>query len=183
MPTIATASWLRFGIWFAAWWGVSWLFFYRDSAWTRALEAGGGKLPESQPGFPPIEPQRSLDALAAANATGDYVLWQLLDLPFAFVTVMLTMTALALGLRATGLKALGFLLVVPPVYFAAELLENASVAAFAARAAAPSEALVLVQQLATTIKMGAGWGSMILALVALAAALIAAFIKLFRKRS
>ncbi len=40
--TIARASWPRFAIWFAAWWGVSWIFFYRDSAWTRALEAGGG---------------------------------------------------------------------------------------------------------------------------------------------
>jgi hypothetical protein len=183
MPTIANASWRGFAFWFAAWWAISWLFFYRDSAWTRALEAGGGKLPESQPGFPQIEPQRSLDALAAANAMHDYILWQVLDIPFAFVTVMMTMMAIALGLRATGLKAFGFLLLVPPLYFSMELVENAAVAAFASKTLAPSEGLVLVQQLATTVKAGAGWGSIILALAALVVALIAAAIGLFRKRA
>lgn len=183
MPTVANAKWSMFALWFAAWCGVSWLFFYRDSAWTRALAAGGGKLPESQPGFPPVEPQRSLDALAAANATPDYILWQALDLPFAFVTVMLTMTAMALGLRATGMKALSFALFLPPLYFAAEIVENSFVAAFAGKVFAPSEGLVLVQQLATTIKMGAGWGSMVLALIALAAALLSAFIGFFRRRA
>ncbi len=182
MPTIATVSWRRLAIWFAAWWGVSWFFFYRESAWTRALAAGGGRLPESQPGFPPVEPQRSLDALAAANGTQDYILWQALDFPFAFVTVMLTMTAIALGLRATGLRALGFVLALPPLYFAMEVVENALVAAFASGALAPSEAFVLIQQVATTIKMGAGWGSMILAILALAAAALAAVFRLFKKR-
>jgi hypothetical protein len=183
MPTVANATWLRFALWFAAWWAVSWFFFYRDSAWTRALAAGGDKLPESQPGFPPIEPQRSLDALAAANGTQDYIVWQALDIPFAAVTVMLTMTAIALGLRATRLEALRFLLALPPVYFAAELVENALVAAFAAKVVAPAETAVLVQQTATTIKMGTGWGSMIVALLALAAALVCAFVAMFRKRA
>lgn len=183
MPTAANATWLRFTLWFAAWWGVSWFFFYRDSAWKRALEAGGGKLPESQPGFPPTEPQRSLDALAGANATGDYILWQALDLPFAFVTVMLTMTAIALGLRAAGLKPLSFLLKLPPLYFLCEVIENALVAAFAGGVIPPSEAAVLVQQIATTVKMGAGWGSMILALLALVIALLFALIGVFRKRA
>ncbi len=96
---------------------------------------------------------------------------------------MLTMTAVALGIRATGLKALGFLLMVPPLYLAMELVENAAVAAFAAKVLAPSEGAVLVQQVATTVKMGAGWGSMILALAGLAAALIAALLSLLRRRA
>ena len=183
MPTIAKATWPRFSLWFAAWSGVSWLFFYRESAWTRALEAAGGKLPESQPGFPATEPQRSLDALAAANATGDYILWQALDFPFAFVTVMLTMTAIALGLRATGVKPLTSLLLLPPLYFLCEVVENALVAAFAGGVIAPSEGPVLVQQVATTVKLGAGWGSMILALLALVIAALAAVIGIFRKRA
>jgi hypothetical protein len=182
MPTIANATWLRFALWFAGWWGVSWFFFYRDSAWTRALAAGGGKLPETQPGFPPTEPQRSLDALSAAQATNDYIHWQAFDIPFALVTVMMTMTAIALGLRATGLRALSFLMFVPPLYFAAELVENAAVAAFASGALAPSEGVVLVQQLATTIKMGAGYGSVIFGLVGLAAALLTAVFRLFKRR-
>lgn len=183
MPTIANATWLRFTLWFAAWWAVSWFFFYRDSAWKRALEAAGGKLPESQPGFPPVEPQRSLDALAAANATHDYVIWQVLDLPFALVTMMMTMTVIALGLRAARLKPLSFLLLLPPLYVVAEILENALVAAFASKTLAPSEGLVLIQQLATTIKAGAGWGSMILALLALVIALLFALMGVFSKRA
>lgn len=183
MPTVANATWLRFTLWFAAWWAVSWHFFYRGSAWTRALGAGGGKLPETQPGFPPVEPQRSLDALAGADASHDYLLWQALDIPFAFLTLMMTTTAIALGLRAAGLKAFSFLLLLPPLYFAAELVENALVAAFASRTLAPSEGLVLVQQVATTIKMGAGWGSMILALLALATAMLFAVVGVFRKRA
>jgi hypothetical protein len=180
---IDRATWARFALWFAAFWAVSWLFFYRESPWTRALEAGGGKLPESQPGFPPLEPQRSLDALAGANATNDYILWQALDFPFAFVIVMLTATAIALGLKQTGARSLSFLLFAPPLYFVMEIVENALVAAFAAKLIAPSEAIVLVQQVATTIKMGAGWGSLGLALLGLGAALLAGVFRMFRKRA
>ncbi|HBS36599.1 MAG TPA: hypothetical protein DEA50_16230 [Parvularcula sp.] len=180
---IDRATWTRFAFWFAAFWAVSWFFFYRESAWTRALKAGGGKLPESQPGFPPLEPQRSLEALEVASATQDYILWQALDLPFAFVVVMMTATAIALGLKGAGLRSLSFPLAVPPLYFAMELVENAFVAAFAAKIAAPAEAVVLVQQTATTIKMGAGWGAIWLALLGLAAASVSAIIRIFRKRA
>lgn len=177
------ATWKRFGFWFAAFWAVRWLFFYRESAWTRAFAAGGEKLPESQPGFPPLEPQRSLEALAGAHATDDYILWQALDLPFALVVVMMTSTAIALGLKGAGLRGLSFLLAVPPLYLAMEIVENALVAAFAAKLVAPSEAVVLVQQIATTIKMGAGWGSLGLALLGLAAALLVAAFRMFKKRA
>ncbi|MFN0024824.1 MAG: hypothetical protein ACKVS5_13110 [Parvularculaceae bacterium] len=182
--TVERASWLHFALWFAAWWAVSWFFFYRDSAWTRSLSAGGGKLPESQAGFPPIEPQRSFDALNAAGATPDYILWQALDIPFALISAISQISIMALALRATrqGAGPLRFLLLVPPLYVAAELVENALVAAFAAEVIAPAEGVVLVQQLATTIKLGAGWGSVGIALVALAVALIAGLVGLVKKR-
>jgi hypothetical protein len=182
---IETASWRRFFVWFVLWFAYNWWAFSMSSPWTRALAAGGGKLPESQPGFPPIEPQRSLDALAAANATCDYLLWQALDFPYAIGNLFVTSIAIALALKAMRLEksALRFLLVLPPLYVFCEVIENALVAAFAAKTVAPGEAVVLIQQAATTVKMFSGFGSMFLALAALLVAVLAALVGVFRKRA
>ncbi|NWG92958.1 MAG: hypothetical protein HXY21_10710, partial [Parvularculaceae bacterium] len=159
--------------------------FNMASPWTRALQGGGGKLPETHPGFPPIEPQRSLDALAAANATGDYILWQALDFPYAIGNLFVISIAIALALKAVRLEKslLRFLLVPPPLYVVSEIVENSLVAAFAARIIAPGEAIVLVQQLATTVKMASGFGSMALGLAALLVAVLAAIVGFLRKRA
>lgn len=182
---IEKASWRGFAIWFAVWFLYNLWAINMDSPWTRALAAGGGKLPESQPGFPPIEPQRSLDALAAANATGDYLLWQALDIPYAVGNVLVTSIAIALAIRATRLSAspMRYLLLLPPIYFLCELVEDGLVAAFAAKAIAPAEGAVLIQQAATTLKLASGYGSMALALLSLCVAFIAAVIAFFRKRA
>lgn len=182
---IEKASWRGFVVWFVPWFAYNWWAFSMDSPWTRALAGGGGNLPEMQTGFPPIEPQRSLEALAGANATGDYILWQALDFPYAIGNLFVTSIAIALALKAVRLDRsfLRFLLVLPPVYVLAEIVENALVAAFAARWIAPSEGVVLVQQAATTVKMLSGYGSMFLGLAALLIAIIAAIVSLFRKRA
>jgi hypothetical protein len=182
---IETASWRRFFVWFVLWFAYNWWAFSMSSPWTRALAAGGGKLPEMQPGFPPIEPQRSLDALAAANATGDYLLWQALDLPYAVGNLLVTSIAIALALKAVRLEksVLKYLLALPPLYVFCEVIENALVAAFAAKTVAPGEAAVLIQQAATTVKMFSGFGSMFLGLAALVVAAIAALVGLLRKRA
>jgi hypothetical protein len=156
-----------------------------DSPWTRAQAAGGGTLPEMQPGFPPIEPQRSLDALAAANGTGDYLLWQALDFPYAIGNLFVTSIAIALALKAVRLQKspLKFLLLLPPLYVFCEIVENALVAAFAAKIVAPAEAVVLAQQAATTVKMASGFGSMFLGMGALVVATLAALVGLIRKKA
>ncbi len=181
---IRTASWRGFAIWFAAWFAYNWWAFNMESPWTRALAGGGGKLPESQTGFPPIEPQRSLDALAASNATGDYLLWQALDFPYAIGNLFVTSIAMALALRAVRLEKsiLKYLLILPPLYVFCEVIENSLVAAFAAKWVAPAESVVLVQQAATTVKMVSGYGSMVLGTAALAIAIIAALIGLVRRK-
>lgn len=182
---IEHASWRGFAIFFALWFAYNWWAFNTDSPWTRALAAGGGKLPETQPGFPPIEPQRSLDALVAANATGDYILWQAFDVPYAIGNLIVTSIAMALALKAVKLDRsfLRYLLLLPPLYVAGEAVENSLVAAFAAKLVAPGETVVLVQQLATTIKMYSGFGSMFLGLAALVVAVVAALVAFFRKKT
>lgn len=179
------ADWKSFAIWFAALFAFNWWAFYTSSPWTRAFAAAGGKLPESQTGFPPIEPQRSLDALAGANATGDYILWQAFDIPYAIGNLFVTSIAIALALKATRLDKsfLRFLLILPPLYVLGEVIENSLVAAFAGKLIAPGESVVLVQQAATTVKMLSGFASMFLGLVSLVIAMLAALIGLFRKRA
>lgn len=179
------AHWRGFAIWFVLWFAYNWWAFNMESPWTRAVKGGGGKLPEMQPGFPPIEPQRSLDALAASNATGDYILWQALDFPYAIGNLFVASIAMALALKAVKLdkSILRYLLVLPPLYVFCEVIENSIVAAFAAKLVAPSEAVVLVQQLATTVKFGSGFGSMFLGLASLVIAALVGVIRLFRKRA
>lgn len=182
---IEKAGWRAFAIWFVVWFLYNLWAINMDSPWTRALAAGGGVLPEMKPGFSPIEPQRSLEALAAANATGDYIFWQALDIPYAILNVMTPSIAMALALRATRLTAspMRYLLLLPPIYFLCELVEDGLVAAFAAKAVAPVEGIALIQQVATTIKLATGYGSMALALISLCIAMVAAIIALFRKRA
>ena len=94
---IEKASWTGFLIWFVIWFAYNWWTSDRDDAiYYRLLEIAGGKLPESQPGLPAIEPQRSLDALAANNATNDYLLWQLYDIPYVLLFLVLMTGAMAL---------------------------------------------------------------------------------------
>lgn len=181
---IVKASWRAFAIWFVPWFAYNWWAFSMDSPWTRAVAGGGGQVPEMQPGFPPTEPQRSLEALAASGATGDYIVWQALDVPYAIGNLFVTSIAIALALKAVRLdkSVLKFLLLLPPLYVFCEAIENSLVAAFAARLVSPAESVVLVQQLATTVKMASGFGSMFLAMAALAIAAIAALLRLVLKK-
>ena len=179
---IERASWRAFAIWFVPWFAYNWWAFNMESPWTRALAGGGGRVPEMQPGLPPAEPQRSLDALAASGATGDYILWQALDFPYAVGNLFVTSIAIALALKALRIEKsiVKFLLVLPPLYVFCEVIENSLVAAFAAKIVAPAESVVLVQQLATTIKMFSGYGSMFLGMAALAVAAVAGLAGLVR---
>ncbi len=178
---IDKATWMKFGVWFAVLFIFSVWAFNMDSPYTRALAAGGGMLPETQPGFPAIEPQRSLALLG--NAKNDYILWQAIDVPYAIMNLMLTMSAIGLGLKALhlGASALRFLLFLPLVYVACEIIENSLVALFASAAFAPVEPLVLVQQSATTIKFASGFGVLGFGLAGVVIALFGNLLRLFRK--
>ena len=178
---IASASWVRLVIWFVVLFAFSNWAFTMDSPWTRALEAAQGALPEMQAGLPAIEPQRSLELLG--GATSDYLLWQVLDVPYAIMNLMLVATAMGLGLKATKLKTspLRFLLLLPMIYFFAEIIENSLVAAFAAGLVPPAEPIVLVQQFATTVKFASGMPGMAIGALSVVIAAIVAIISRLRK--
>lgn len=167
------ASWRAFAAWFAAAFAYDVWAMNMPSPYTRALVQAGGRLPESQPGFVAGEPLRSLEALGAS--TGDYLLWQWLDIPYAFLLVMTTSTAIALGLKALpnhgGKRAAA--LALPLVYFGCEIVENTLVELFAAKLLAPNALAVTAQQSATTLKFIAGYGALLCAAAGLLIALAA----------
>lgn len=175
------AGWLRFIIWFIILAAFSVWAFGMDSPWTRALDAAGGVLPETKPGIPAVEPVRSLEAMGEDR--GDYIFWQVLDIPYAIMNYMVAVMAMALGLKALRLEAspLRFLLLLPAIYVACELVENALVAGFAAELLPTAEPLVLIQQLATTLKFGTGMPAMTLGLLGVVIAAVAGVARAVRK--
>jgi hypothetical protein len=172
------ASWRTFGVWFAVAFAYDMWAMNMPGPFTRALKQAGGRLPESQPGFPAGEPLRSLEALGPA--TNDYLLWQWLDIPYAFFLVMMTSSAIALGLKASPgrIGALRLALWPPLIYFGCEILENTLVELFAAKLLAPGLVAVAIQQSATTLKFIAGYGALLCA----ALGVIVATAMLIRKR-
>jgi hypothetical protein len=177
------ARWLSFAAWFAALVGYSAWAFGAGGPWKRALDSAGGRLPEMQPGFPGVEPERTIEALGAR--AGDYLLFQAVDIPYALLTFMASTVAIAVALRTLRLQSspLRLLLIPPLVYFACEIVENALLAAFAAKLIPPIEAIVLVQQAATAAKLAAGVSSMLIGAAGLVVALIALAVRRAKSRT
>ncbi len=177
---INSASWTRFAILFVLLAGFSYWAFNMDGPWSRALDAAGGLLPETQTGFPPIEPGRSLEALG--DATSDYALWQIVDLVYIALNVLIIGVAIGLGLKKAGLanSFMRFFLALPLIYGVAELIENSFFLGYVAGVIPSAGAAALVQQLFTTIKMAAGFGGMAIALISL---ILAAVSSVFRRQS
>ncbi len=176
---IEAASPAGFIFWFAVLIVYSYWAFSMDSPWTRAMEAAGGILPETKPGIPAIEPVRTLQALG--EATGDYILWQLLDFPYVAMNYFVAVFGMGLGLKAMRLaqSPLRYLLVLPMIYAVCEVVENAFLASFAAGILQPVESLVLIQQFATTLKFASGLPAPLLGVLG---AVLALVFHLVRKR-
>ena len=167
------SNWILFLIAFIAQYGFSRVFLLgENSAWGKAVEGAGGITPEEQFGFLPNEPMRSIEILHNNNAVGDYATWQLIDFPFAVLNVVAITAAISLFLRKANLQhsALRFLLFLPIIYFFAELIENSLVASFALKAISPTSIPVIIQQTATSIKLLAGNGGLIIGLLGVAGA-------------
>lgn len=128
--------------------------FALPSPWTKARLAANKKLPELIAGFPDGEPAASLVRLGEARE--DYLWSQAFDLPFVALVAIAAGSAMAIALKRLALAKgdAQYVLLLPLLYVAFEAVENALLAAFAAGAptAAP---LVLIQQAATTGKIGA----------------------------
>lgn len=175
---IKAASWRSLGIWFALLMAYSFWAFGMDSPWTRALEAGGGTLPEMTPGFPPVEPARTLERLSDSKT--DYVLWQIADAPYAILNILVFTTAISLGLKKAGLDGspLRWLTFLPLAYGFGEIVENSLLTAFTLEALAPHGWGALVQQGATTLKHFSAFGAIGVGLISL---LLAALLNVLRK--
>ncbi len=181
---IESATWVKFAVWFVILFAFSAWAFNMDGPWTRALAAGGGVLPESQPGFHAAEPALSLGRLGEAK--GDYLLWQVLDLPYAFFNLMALSLGMALGLKKTGFQKspLRFLLLLPVIYVGCELVENSLVALFATGKLAMEGGAVQAQQAVTTLKFATGLPSLLLGFGGAAVAALAQLARLvFRKKA
>lgn len=178
---IERANWMGFFIWFGLLFAFSFWAFGLESPWTRALEAGGGLLPETQPGLNAIEPQRTLSRLG--EATNDYIIWQLLDVPYAIMNLMAGSIGLGLGLKAIRLETslLRWLLALPLIYLVCEIIENTAVALFASGVLAPAEPIVLIQQLATTLKFSAGMPGLMLGMLGVIITAIVGLVRIIKK--
>ena len=180
---IETASLNKVALSFAGLMAFS-LWAFRDGGpWLSAIEAGGGLLPEMQPGYPPVEPLRTL--LAFDGAVGDYLVWQMFDIPYIVLNVLFAASAIALGLARFGWGSglARYLLALPVIYAVMEMIENTLLSLFAIGTLAPSEPVVLAQQTATTIKLTSGTVSFLLGVISIVAVIISMIASRMKKSS
>lgn len=164
---VERASWRRVAAALVLLFAYSCWGFLLDPSWNAALAAAGGRLPETQPGFPAGEPARSFALLAEANLIAAYVRFQAIDIPFAVLNAFFMASAIALGVK----KLVGpaaparFALALPFAYLFAEFAEDALLVLLATEKA--PAALVPLQQAATTLKWAAMAPAFLLALALL----------------
>lgn len=177
---IEKASWLRFIVSFVLLFAYSYWAFIRPGFWTRAQEAAA-PLPETLQGFHDEQPALAFSKLG--EATSDYLIFQAVDIPFAFLNAAMITAAIALGLKILKLAAtpLRFLLLLPLILFAAEIAENALLFLMAGDYISDQGAPATAQQIMTNIKGAAAMLGMVCALAAIVSAAIASLIHLFRK--
>ncbi|MEL7491729.1 MAG: hypothetical protein AAGJ73_13510 [Pseudomonadota bacterium] len=178
------SNWIFFVAAFAGQFFFSLIFLNgENSAWEKAVRGAGGEAPEEQIGFPPLEPERALSSLKANDAVDDYVLWQVIDIPFALLNVVVLSAAFGLFLLEAGLQhsVLRYLLWIPLIYLLMELIENSLVTAFALGAWAPTGLAALAQQSATTLKLVSGLGSFWLGIGCVVGAALISGIRLARR--
>lgn len=125
------------------------------SPFARSRSAAIDAIPELIAGFPAGEPAAALDRMGPARM--DYLWSQAFDLILVALILIVAVSAIALALRRLGMRRgdARYLLLLPAIYAVFELAENGLLALFASGAAAPTPALVILQQSATTMKLAA----------------------------
>ncbi len=178
---IEKAQWSRFALWFVPLFIFNYWAFFTSSPWTQALEAAG-TLPEMLTGFPVDQPALAFSALG--ETTGSYILWQVADIPYAILNMLVLSTLIGLGLKRFHLQSspLQYLLLLPYIYLITEFFENMPLALMAAGILPQANAVVLFQQAATTIKLYSGWPSSVIGLMALVAIVSANLFRFIRSK-
>lgn len=180
--SIEKASWLKFLISFLLVFAYSYWAFVRPGFWTRASDAAA-PLPETLQGFHDGQPARAFSNLG--EATRDYLIFQAVDIPFAFLNAAMITAAVALGLKALKLRAtpLRFLLLLPLLLFFSEIVEDALLFLMAGDYITDRGAPALAQQIMTSIKGASAMLGTVCALAAIVSAAVAALIRLVRKKA
>lgn len=175
---IETASWVRFFMPFAALIAYS-LWAFRPSGQFLQAKKTAGTLPEEMFGFPEGEPERAFSQLF--GLTGDYMLFQAIDIPYAILNFFAYSAIIALALKhfRFGATPLRFALLLPVIYLIAEFIENTMLVVLA-RGGGAAANLIPFQQAATSLKWAAGFPATMLAVLSLFAMIILFAIKLFR---
>ncbi len=186
---IEKAGWLRFLAWLAIDVGYSVWAFLLPGPWTRIGNAMGAEMgevpaiPETQFGFTADQPALAFGQLG--EATNDYILFQLVDVPYAIISTMMVSAAIAIGLKRfnLGASAWRFILLAPLIYLAAEIVEDPLLAAMAGGYLPMEGVIGTIQQAATTVKTSADGIASLAAAISLLATAGAALSKPFRKKS
>jgi len=178
---IDAASWPRTLISIAALLAYS-FWMYRPSGRFLQAKNSAGTLPEEMFGFPENEPTRAISQLFGLE--GDYMLFQAIDIPYAVLNFFAFTAIFALALKSYRLSAtpLRFVMLLPAVYLIAEFFENTLLVVLT-RNAGESASLAHIQQAFTSLKLTAGFPSMILALLSLIALSILFLSKFIRGKS
>ncbi|MFC2951834.1 hypothetical protein ACFOOP_07830 [Marinicaulis aureus] len=178
--SIEKAGWVKFLVSFILLFAYSYWAFIRPGFWSRANDAAA-PLPETLQGFPEGEPARAFALLG--EATSDYLIFQAVDIPFALLNAVMIIAAIGLGLKTLKLAGtpLRFLLILPLILFASEIVEDALLFLMAADYIADTGAPALTQQIMTNIKGAAGMLGTVCALAAIIGAGVAWLVRLFRK--
>jgi len=132
--------------------------FSLPGPWANLIEAtadGGNRpiIPDLLFGIHQDQPARAFAMLA--SSMNDYLIYNALDLPYAFFSAMSAMTILALTLKhfAWRSKWVQGILMIPALYFVAELFENALIVSMVLGWLPKQGITATVQQITTTLKI------------------------------
>lgn len=179
---IDQASWKKFILGCAGLIGYSYWAFVAPGPWRRIV-AVTDALPEIAQGFPADMPRAAFESLQ--SVLPDYLLFQLIDAPFAFLNAFVIAAGIALALNKLKLSAtpLRFLLLLPIMLFAAELVENTLLAMMVSNLLPVVSLTALTQQAATNLKFTAFMLGAPVTLFGVAAAGVASLIAVRKKRA
>ena len=155
---IEQASWRAYLVWMLLFIGYEFIVFSLPGPWINLIEAtanGGNRpiLPDLLFGIHQDQPARAFAMLG--SSMNDYLIFNALDLPYAFFSTMAATTILALTLKHFAWRSnwLHGILMIPALYFVAELFENTLIVSMALEWLPREGITATVQQVITTLKI------------------------------
>lgn len=155
---IERASWRAYLVWMFLFICYEFIVFSLPGPWINLIEAtanGGNSplLPDLLFGIHQDQPAKAFTTLE--NSINDYLIFNALDVPYAFLSMMAAITILALTFKhfAWKNKLLRGILIIPALYFVAELAENALLVSMVLEWLPRDGITATIQQISTTLKI------------------------------